>query len=196
VTDIAEGFCQCGCGQRTNIAKWNDKRRGAVKGMPTRYLPRHPSASGIPENNSRWKGGKRKDKDGYVLILRHGHPCADSKGYIREHVLLAEKVLQRHLRDGECTHHHNQDKANNGPGNIVICQDQAYHMLLHQRMRAMDVCGNANYRKCKICKNYDAIENMSERTNPIAYIHKSCWNEYAKGRRDLKGKEIKCNYRV
>jgi hypothetical protein len=34
-------LCECGCGQPAPIAKWNDKRKGAVKGQPQRFIHGH-----------------------------------------------------------------------------------------------------------------------------------------------------------
>jgi len=182
---ISDGYCKCGCGQLVSLAKWNNKRRGHVKGMPLNYLPGHP-ANGKKEANGRWKGGRRTDKDGYVLILAKEHPRADCRGYLREHILIAERVLGRPLKDDECVHHLDTNPANNNPGNLVICPDQAYHMLLHQRTRALHASGNANYRKCKICKKYDDPDNMVLRKGSRSYLHKSCWAERARIQRIAK----------
>lgn len=35
------GYCHCGCGERTSLAKQSDKRVGHVKGKPVRYRPGH-----------------------------------------------------------------------------------------------------------------------------------------------------------
>jgi len=32
--NIPEGYCQCGCGQKTNISKYNNKKNGHVAGKP------------------------------------------------------------------------------------------------------------------------------------------------------------------
>lgn len=40
-TLIPEGYCQCGCGRRTNISDRNDTKYGAVKGRPSRFLRGH-----------------------------------------------------------------------------------------------------------------------------------------------------------
>jgi hypothetical protein len=37
------GYCQCGCGVKTRIAKFNKKSRGYIKGRPIRYLVGHGS---------------------------------------------------------------------------------------------------------------------------------------------------------
>ena len=38
---IPLGLCQCGCGERTNIAKRIDSKRGHVKGQPVFYVHGH-----------------------------------------------------------------------------------------------------------------------------------------------------------
>ena len=38
---IPEGYCQCGCGQKTPLAKRTDPRFGHIKGQPTKYLVGH-----------------------------------------------------------------------------------------------------------------------------------------------------------
>lgn len=42
-TDAPYGFCWCGCGKKTNIARTADTRRGHVAGEPMRYVPHHTS---------------------------------------------------------------------------------------------------------------------------------------------------------
>lgn len=54
-------------------------------------------------------------------------------------------------------------------------------MLLHVRMQALNACGNANYRKCNICKIYDDTASMSTAKNGNGqprYWHKKCAAEY------------------
>ena len=46
---IPLGFCQCGCGQRTNIATRNSTHHRAVKGVPMRFLPRHHAIRPLAE---------------------------------------------------------------------------------------------------------------------------------------------------
>lgn len=40
-SNIPYGYCQCGCGQKTSIARESNKKRGHVKGEPVRYLTGH-----------------------------------------------------------------------------------------------------------------------------------------------------------
>lgn len=85
-----------------------------------------------------------------------------TKNYIKklEHVEKAEKALGRDLPDGAVVHHADLTRANNETSNLVICPSQAYHLLLHIRTRAFDACGNASWRKCKVCKTHDDPKNL------------------------------------
>lgn len=38
---IPYGYCQCGCEQKTRIAKYNDRKHGWVRGEPIRYINGH-----------------------------------------------------------------------------------------------------------------------------------------------------------
>ena len=123
-----------------------------------------------------WRGGK-KFKKGYVYILQRNHHLADNYGYIRENILIAEKILGKPLPESAVVHHANEDGSDNRKENLVICQDRAYHNLLHQRMRALKACGHANWRKCNICKVYDNPKNLS--INKAVY-HQECKHKYNK----------------
>jgi len=43
---IPVGFCQCGCGGKTRIARFSKASRGYVKGQPIPYLPNHHRSLG------------------------------------------------------------------------------------------------------------------------------------------------------
>jgi hypothetical protein len=49
-------------------------------------------------------------------------------------------------------HHFDENKRNNEPSNLVICQDRGYHLLLHIRQRTMKSGGDPNTeRVCSRC---------------------------------------------
>lgn len=117
---------------------------------------------------------------------RHGDGTVTYAGYVavmvngkkkQQHVLVAEHALGKSLPIGAIVHHVNKDTKDNRNQNLVICQDQQYHKILHRRQDALEACGNANWRKCCICKQYDDPSNMSINGSPLhgerAY-HKSC----------------------
>lgn len=142
------------------------------------------------QSHPRWRGGRYQDGQGYVLLLRPEHPRANGRnGYVLEHVLVAEKALDRHLIPPECIHHANGDPSDNSPENLVVCQDQAFHMLLHRRMRAKADCGHAEWRKCNYCCQYDDATNMKRRVRSggtYSFHHRKCHIEWQRKRRALK----------
>jgi HNH endonuclease len=42
-TTIPYGYCHCGCGQKTNLAKVNDRKKKLVMGEPRRFIAGHQS---------------------------------------------------------------------------------------------------------------------------------------------------------
>lgn len=45
---IAFGFCQCGCGEKTNLSTVTRSREGLVKGQPRRFLVNHDKRNSPP----------------------------------------------------------------------------------------------------------------------------------------------------
>jgi hypothetical protein len=42
------GYCHCGCGQKTRLARQNDTKRGTIKGQPVRFVKGHsPKKIGV-----------------------------------------------------------------------------------------------------------------------------------------------------
>lgn len=101
-------------------------------------------------------------------IYKVGH--APIKGYRfgqgkRSHVLKAELALGKPLPPGAEVHHINGDKDNPN-AKLVICQDSAYHALLHLRTKLLRAGGNPNTDAwCSRCKQPKPRSNF--------YIRKS-----------------------
>jgi hypothetical protein len=103
-------------------------------------------------SNPAWKGG-RTIIGGYPVILIHGHHRADPNGYVKEHLVIAEKALGKPLLSKHPVHHFNDLKADNANTNLVICENNAYHKLLHARQRIVRLGGDPNVvKKCGVCK--------------------------------------------
>ena len=78
-------------------------------------------------NHPNWSGGKKIDKDGYVLVwVGPDHPNA-VRGYVREHRLKMEKKIGRFLLRSEVVHHKNGNKADNRLRNLVLYTNNAEH---------------------------------------------------------------------
>ena len=171
MNNIPVGICQCGCGRETNVPQKNNKSTGAVKGKPNSFVHGHNNGG---ERSPNWNGG-RTTNSFYVRVTMPNHPRADHNGYVLEHILIAEKALGKPLPPGSQVHHHNEIKTDNSRGNIVVCQDEAYHKLLHRRKRALIICGHASHRKCSVCQQYDDSSNLY--INKSICYHNSCLNE-------------------
>lgn len=121
---------------------------------------------------SRRKNGTGNINKGGYLDIR-----VDGKR-IYEHVHVAEKALGKPLPNGAKVHHVNEIRSDNKNNNLVICPNEAYHRLLHVRMKALAKCGNANWRKCWLCQNYDDPKNLRVRKNGKQAEHVECARKY------------------
>lgn len=78
------------------------------------------------EDNPHWRGGRWKNKDGYVFIFSPNHPYA-SRGYVFEHRRVAEIQIGRHLKREERVHHINKIRDDNRPENLMTFINATIH---------------------------------------------------------------------
>lgn len=168
------GYCYCGCGQKTKPTKRTSLRRGFVIGEPARYLRFHRVAG---ENHKDWNGGRGVTKRGYKWVsIGNGRQKQD-------HRIIAEKIYGGSLPGSARIHHFNCDPGDNSRHNLVICQDQAYHNLLHKRTRALNACGHADWLKCSVCKKYSPVDQIYR--HGLQSYHTECMTKY---NRELKAR--------
>lgn len=87
-------------------------------------------------------------------------------GKRRAHVVIAERALGKPLPVGAEVHHVDEDVKNNRHSNLVICQDHAYHRLLHARRRIVLAGGDPNTQRiCSDCRQLRPVQQFSKRNN-------------------------------
>jgi hypothetical protein len=79
---------------------------------------------------------------------------------IPAHRVIVENRIGMKLPSTAIVHHCNPDDRLSNEGPFVVCQDNAYHQLLETRTRALKECGNANWKKCRKCLQWDDPGNM------------------------------------
>ena len=119
-------FCACGCGQVTRVATKNDRWAKQTKGVRLKYVPRH-----------QWR-----NRPQVHVVGRY-----PKRGRRNAHIVIAETVIGKPLPKGAEVHHVDGDGYNNAHANLVICQDSAYHKLLHVRARVLKAGGDPNTHK-------------------------------------------------
>jgi hypothetical protein len=72
------------------------------------------------KQSSNWKGGRIRDKAGYIQIYSPDHPRGKSSGYVLEHRIVVEKHLGRYLESTESVHHKNGIKDDNRVENLEL----------------------------------------------------------------------------
>jgi hypothetical protein len=125
------------------------------------------------------------------------------RGYVYEHVIVAENVLGKRLPDKAIVHHVNGNPSDNRPANLVICQNHKYHMLLHRRQRAFDACGHANWVRCSACGVWSPPDEIVRyvRTNRTRYgkqyttitsgFHPACYPKYRREQKRRRGERMR-----
>ena len=73
-------------------------------------------------------------KNGYKKVINKEHPRVDSKGYVREHILVMEQKLGRYIVYPEVVHHIDGNKLNNHPDNLELMPNQTAHMKHHRNL--------------------------------------------------------------
>ena len=134
---VSSHRCECGCGEFTLIARQTKPEHGHVKGQPFRF-----------------KGGHQRR-----LLSAKDYPMVSVRGRtMGAHLVRAVRALGKPLPAHAEVHHADLSKRADAP--LVICQDTAYHQLLHIRTRVLRAGGNPNTQR--LCQTCGCLKSVAE----------------------------------
>lgn len=115
----------------------------------------------------------------YKVMYRPSHQKATKSGCVRIHVLRAEYALGRPLPVCVQIHHVDGVSTNNSNANHEICENAAYHKLLHVRGKVVAAGGNPNTQAlcgdCQSVKDFSAFNRMASRkANGLQSVCRVC----------------------
>lgn len=113
------------------------------------------------EKSSSWKGGRKTNKDGYILLLRKDHPNSDKNGYIFEHRIVMEEYIGRLLQQNEIVHHKNGIKNDNRIENLELMTN-SQHTIKHHT-------GSVRTKETKKKISDNAKARFTKKTNHPCY---------------------------
>lgn len=116
--------CACGCGELIQFITSNRGVRKYKNGHNSKLQPKSEEAFN-------WKGGKRINHQGYVLIYKPEHPLAFPNGYVLEHRVVMEEHIGRRLEPWEDIHHKNSNRTDNRIENLEL-MTHGEHMRLER----------------------------------------------------------------
>jgi hypothetical protein len=103
------------------------------------------------KNHPMWKGGRKINTQGYVLIYSPAHPFRDKQNYVREHRLVMETFLGRFLLLSEIVHHLNGIKNDNRLKNLELTTKKNHdkkhgeeYSLKYKNLRVQKICPVCN----------------------------------------------------
>lgn len=72
------------------------------------------------------------ETNGYKTYYIPRHHLSDMSGKVYEHMIVAEKLLGRELKDGEVVHHKDENRLNNSLDNLMVFKTKADHSAYHK----------------------------------------------------------------
>lgn len=145
-------LCECGCGHEAPRASRSAPALGLRRGDSQRFVRGHSARQRRPSR--------------YPRVANGGAPR-----YV--HRVRAESALGRPLPDRAEVHH--VDELTSPTSRLVICQDAAYHDLLHARARVVRLGGDPNTQRwCVGCQALQPITAFGKRSVHRDGLNRRC----------------------
>lgn len=112
---------------------------------------------------------------GYARVLIPGHHRADYRGLVKEHIVVAEKALGKPIPASVIIHHHNGIRSDNRNTNLVICENHAYHVLIHARLRVFRMGFDPDlFKYCGSCGQCKPFGDFGKQRNQYLGLRPTC----------------------
>lgn len=148
--------CACGCGEQIQFITSKRGTRMYKNGHNSKLQPK-------AEEAFNWKGGKRINYQGYIVIYKQDHPLANNTGYVLEHRWIVEQNIGRYLEPWEDVHHKNGNKLDNRLENLQL--------MTHGEHMRLEMTVDMSNRKCSLCNSRETyINTLTNR--PVWYRHR------------------------
>lgn len=118
------------CGAERLVRYHKNKVPTRCKSCNGKYIKLHRKQL-TGKNHHRWKGGRRINRQGYVIVvIEEKNPfisMATKKGrVILEHRLIMAEKLNRPLISSEIVHHIDGDRKNNDSNNLILVDNEKH----------------------------------------------------------------------
>lgn len=134
--------------------------------------------------------------NGYAYEYNPVDTRANASGILYLHIVAAERMLGRQLKEGEVVHHKDENKSNNSPDNLIVFRTKSDHTRFHssnpaaiylvhnedgsyscyRREAICSTCGNKVYRygcKCPQCAQIDQRKVQRPSRNELKSLIRS-----------------------
>ena len=128
-TDLRK-LCEQGWNLLPLAKRYGCSKQAVLNCMNRLGIPAQPKHSCPGPKNPAWKGGRYFDADGYILIYAPDHPHATADNRVREHRLVAERMIGRYLTQEEVVDHIDGNPSNNHPNNLRVFARNSEHLAV------------------------------------------------------------------